>query len=79
MKKILFPALATLLTLASPAAFAQSGPWYVLVDMSTHSCFAAHRIGITGENTLGGPYASQKMALSAIKGIGACTGQIGGM
>ena len=76
MKKILFPALAILLMAASPSAFAQSsgsGPWYVLLNSNTHVCFAAHRVNQGGEESvLGGPYASQSAALSAISRTGQC-------
>ncbi len=76
MKKILFPALATLLMAASPSAFAQSsgtGPWYVLLNSSTHVCFAAHRVNEGAEEALlGGPYANQGAALSAISRTGEC-------
>jgi hypothetical protein len=73
MKKILFPAIATLLTLASPAAFAQSGPWYVVLDDSTHSCTAEHTVGEGGaQQTVGGPFESQGAALAAIHGLGVC-------
>ena len=75
MKKILFPALAALLTVASSTAFAQSGSWYVIHDESTQDCFAAHHIGVGGEETtLGGPLPSQAAALSAISSIAACGG-----
>jgi hypothetical protein len=79
MKKILFPALATLLMAASPAAFAQGGPWYVVQNANTHECFAAHRVGYGDEEaTLSGPLASQSAAISAIQGIAACGGAYGG-
>ena len=50
MKKILFPALATLLTVAASAAFAQtsSGSWYVLSDTNTHTCYASDRTSFIG-------------------------------
>ena len=73
MKKILFPALAALLTVASSTAFAQGGPWYVIQNLSTNDCFAAHRIGVgSEENTLSGPLSSQSAAISAMHGIAAC-------
>ncbi len=76
MKKILFPALATLMIAASPAAFAQTmGSWYVLADANTHACYAVNRTAASGEQLMGGPYTSQSKALSAIGGINACDGQ----
>lgn len=80
MKKILFPALTALLLVGSPAAFAQSGPWYVVFDSTSHTCDADHRVGVGDhEKTIGGPYASQAEALSAIHSISQCGGSFGGM
>ena len=75
MKKVLFPALAAMLTLASPAAFAGSGSWYVLADANTHACYAANRTAATGEQTMSGPFATQTQAKSAMGGILACGSQ----
>ena len=66
MKKILFPALAVVATLATSTAFAQGDNWYVLRDTSTADCFAAHRVNDGAkEDMIGGPYQSQIAALSA--------------
>lgn len=76
MKKILLPALATLMIVASPAAFARtSGDWFVLADSNIHACFAAPRTAASGEETLSGPYASQAKAMAAMGGILACGSQ----
>ena len=79
MKKILFPALATLLTVAASAAFAQSsaGSWYVLSDANTHACYATDRAATSGEAQLAGPYASQSRALAALASDAQCDGQFG--
>jgi hypothetical protein len=78
MKKILFPALAAVMLVASPAAFAHaSGDWFVLADSNTHACFAANRTATGGEETLSGPYASQAKAMSAVGGLVQCGGQFG--
>jgi hypothetical protein len=79
MKKIVLPALAALMIVAAPAAFAgtSSGSWFVLADSNIHSCFAANRTAATGEETLGGPYASQAAAISAIGANVQCGGQYG--
>lgn len=75
MKKILFPAVAAALALASTAAMAQSGPWYVLHSLQSKDCFAAHRVAVGGEEqVVGGPYRSQAAALSALDATAACTG-----
>lgn len=74
MKKIILPAVAALMMAASSPAFA-AGPWYVLFNSQTQSCDAAHRVAVgSDEQTLGGPYASQIDALSAIDTIGECGG-----
>ena len=74
MKKILFPAVAALLTVASTVAFAQSGPWYVVHSDTSQACFAMHRISNGGEEqTIGGPYASQAAALAAVGRTSACS------
>jgi hypothetical protein len=76
MKKILFPALATLMIVAAPAAFAQTaGSWFVLTDSNTHACYAANRTATPGEETLSGPHASQQTALSAMSGLVQCGDQ----
>ncbi len=78
MKKILFPALAALLIISAPAAFARtSGDWFVLADSNTHACFAADRTAAGGEETLSGPYVSQAKAMSAVGGLVQCGGQFG--
>ena len=75
MKKILFPALAGLMMVASSTAFAQSGPWYVVFHDGTHTCTARHGISKGGEQqTLGGPYSSQSSAISALDQLGQCGG-----
>ena len=69
---------AVALTVASSAAFAQSGPWYVLHSDRSKDCFAAHRINIGGqEEMVAGPYTSQSAAISALDHTAACTGEIG--
>ena len=76
MKKILLPAVAGLMLVAAPAAFAQtSGAWFVLSDTNTHACYTANRAASPGEQAMGGPYASQDTAQSAMGGILACGGQ----
>ncbi len=75
MKKILFPAVAAFLTLASPAAFAGAGSWYVLADANTHACYTADRTATSGEETMSGPFASRTQAMSAIGDILACGSQ----
>ena len=76
MKKILLPALATLMIVASPAAFARtSGDWFVLANSNLHACFAAPRTAATGEETLSGPYSSQAKATTAMGGLVACRGE----
>ena len=73
MKKILLPALAAFMIAAAPAAFAQGGPWYVIKDLRSTACYAAHHIGVGGEQqTLSGPLASQSAAISAIGHINGC-------
>ena len=80
MKKILFPALTALMLVGSAAAFAQSGPWYVVVDSTSHTCNADHRVGVGDrEETMGGPYSSQSEALAAIHSISQCGGAFGAM
>lgn len=79
MKKILLPALASLMIVAAPVAFAgtSSGSWFVLTNSNIHSCFAANRTAATGEETLSGPYASQAAAITAINGLVQCGDQFG--
>ena len=78
MKKIVLPALAALMIIAAPAAFARStGDWFVLADSNTHACFATNHVATTGEETLGGPYASQATAITAINSLVQCGGQYG--
>ncbi len=75
MKKFLFPALTVLMLSASSAAFAQSGPWYVVFHDRSDTCNAEHSIGDGGQQqTVGGPYASQLAAISAINHLGVCGG-----
>ncbi len=75
MKKFLLPAFAVLMLSASSAAFAQSGSWYVVFHGRSDTCVAEHDIGIGGQQqTVGGPYASQLAAISAIKQLGVCGG-----
>lgn len=75
MKKILFPALAGLMMVASSTAFAQSGSWYVVFHDSTHSCTAQHALAEGGrQQTVGGPYSSQSAAISALDNMGTCGG-----
>jgi hypothetical protein len=76
MKRFLFPALAALMLSASSAAFAQgSGPWYVVYHDSSRTCDAEHQVGVGGrQQTVGGPYASQDAAISALDRMGECGG-----
>jgi hypothetical protein len=78
MKKILFPAIAALMIAGAPAAFAEGGPWYVVLDKQSNSCNAEHSVGTGAEqSTLSGPLPSQIAALDAIHSIPSCGG-IGG-
>ena len=72
MKKILFSAAATLAIVGTTAAFAASGSWYVLADVNTHACYEAPRTASMGEQVIGGPFASQTDAQSAMGGIVQC-------
>lgn len=82
MKRILLPAVATLVMAASTAAYAQSGPWFVVFNDQSRTCTAQHGVGAsTGgssmgsqEQTVSGPFDSQESALVAINGIGVCGG-----
>ena len=75
MKKILFPAVAALMIAAAPAAFAESGPWYVVFNHQTNSCNAQHAIGrAAARSTVSGPLPSQIAALDAINHIPRCGG-----
>ena len=79
MKKILFPAIAALMIAGTPAAFAESGPWYVVFDSQTNACTAQHDVGTTPEQTaVSGPLPSQIAAIDAIHSIPSCGGY-GGM
>ena len=76
MKKFLLPALAVLTLSVSSAAFAQSGPWYVVYHDRSNTCVAEHGVGTGGEQqTVGGPYGSQAAALSAMNQLGSCGGR----
>lgn len=76
MKKTLLPALAALMVVAAPAAFARTaGSWYVVADNSTHACYAVDRTASIGEQTLSGPYRSQARATAAMDGTLACGSQ----
>ncbi len=78
MKKILFPAIAALMIAGTPAAFAESGPWYVVFDTQTNSCTAQHDIGAAPtQEAVSGPLPSQIAALDAINHIPSCGG-VGG-
>ncbi len=80
MKKLLFPALAALALTVSSAAFAASGPWYIVYHSRSNTCQAEHQVGVGGQQqTVGGPYANQSAAISALDRMGACgSGSLGG-
>ncbi len=76
MKKYLFPLLAAAALLSAPAAYARtmhaSGAWTVLQDVNTDACFASDRAPTGGEQKIGGSYATEGKALSAIGGAVQC-------
>lgn len=74
MKKFLLPAAAAVMMVASQSAFA-AGPWYVLYNMNTNACTAAHHVGSRASQTESfGPFPSQVAALAAQQHIAKCGG-----
>lgn len=74
MKKILLPAAAAVMMVASQSAFA-AGPWYVLYNMDTNACTAAHHVAIHADQSESfGPFPSQVAALAAQQRIAKCGG-----